>query len=472
MSQKLGLADRQRGISVNRNLNNLIQQNCAPDQQHGFKNPTINLLKARALANHDNQYKTTLVKKERLSTLVSNHPTTTKLNNVNHDENAPIAAHGIDLPQLDPLTGKLLKLKLENADNNVAAAAATTVNLPQISLGEIFKKRASSRIPRLSIRPQPPIECEAKTPVDEQPMDITFIDDDDGLPEGVEDIDNPTSRDAIFQVTEFVKDIYEYLRHLEKVQCIQPNFLKNQKIYTSRIRTRLVNWCIQIHEQLKLLPETLYLAIAIMDRYFQAVDNVQQNQVQLIGAVALFVASKYEEIYPPDISDLVHLCTGNYHRRDIIKMEINILKTLQFDLGRPLPLSFLRRFSRVAHCDLKMHTLAKYLMELSLCEYECAHWKPSLLAASALYVTIVLMGDGQWTKSLIYYTGYDENQLKANASILCKLIKKSSKSPQLYNAVKKYSSSVALWSPLRSPNVDKLATHNMSCKLPTINAAM
>lgn len=461
------MSDRQRGISINRNLTNLVVQNCPADQQQAFRN-NINILKARALANHENQSKTTLVHKGQLSTLLSdNHQAATKPQFVHHDENAPVAAHGLDLPQLDPLTGELLKLKLNNADDNVAA-----IQEPPSAMGEFLKKKGSSRIPRLSIRPQQQTENDARLVLDDdQPMDITMSDD-DGLPEGVEDIDNPTSRDAIFQVTDFIKDIYEYLRYLETVQSVQPNFLKNQKIYTSRIRGRLVNWCIQIHEQLKLLPETLYLSIAIMDRYFQAIGNIQQNQVQLVGVVALFVASKYEEIYPPDISDLIHLCTGSYHRRDIIKMEISILKTLQFDLGRPLPLSFLRRFSKVAHCDIKMHTMAKYLMELSLCEYECAHWKPSLLAATALYVTINLMGDGQWTKSLIYYTAYTEQQLKTSASVLCKLIKKSSKSPQLYNCVKKYSTSVAMWSPLRSPNVDKLVLSSSSCKPANITAGM
>lgn len=293
--------------------------------------------------------------------------------------------------------------------------------------------------------------------------------------EPIEDIDKSTSRDAIFLVCDIAKDIYDYMYELEVAQSIREDFLKDQKILTPKVRSRLINWFIEIHQQLKLIPETLYLAVAVIDRYFDQVTVKKQREVQLVAVGAALIASKYEEIYPPDVGDLLHLTRNEYTRDDIMRQEMSILKQLNFDLGRPIPLVFLRRFSKAAHCDLKMHTIAKFLMELSLSEYECSHWKPSFLAAASLYATIHLVDqDGpkigsylsktasassprdRWNKALVHYTHYTREQLKEPTSTLCKILKRAIDSPQLYAAVKKYSPQIDRWPELKSPRVDKL----------------
>jgi hypothetical protein len=69
-------------------------------------------------------------------------------------------------------------------------------------------------------------------------------------------------------------------------------------------------------------------------------------QLQLVGVTAMFVASKYEEMYVPAIDDFVYMTDNTYTRQEIRQMEISILKTLNFMLCKPLPLHFLRRFSK------------------------------------------------------------------------------------------------------------------------------
>ena len=59
-----------------------------------------------------------------------------------------------------------------------------------------------------------------------------------------------------------------------------------------------------------------------------------------------------------------------------------------FDLGRPLPLHFLRRNSKAGNVDALTHTLAKYAMELTLVDYKMAHIKPSVIAAAALALSL------------------------------------------------------------------------------------
>lgn len=74
--------------------------------------------------------------------------------------------------------------------------------------------------------------------------------------------------------------------------------------------------------------------------------EVSRSKLQLVGVTAMLVASKYEEMYAPEIADFVYITDNAYSKSDIRKMEILILKTLEFNLGRPLPLHFLRRNSK------------------------------------------------------------------------------------------------------------------------------
>lgn len=209
---------------------------------------------------------------------------------------------------------------------------------------------------------------------------------------------------------------------------------------TPRMRSVLVDWIVNVHAQFRLLPETLYLGISVMDRFFQT-DAISKDKIQLVGVTALFVASKFEEIYPPTIDDLVSICDNLYGKRDIIKMEMAIVKRLRFELGRPLPLHFLRRNSKAAHASPKIHTLAKFLMELSLLNHVCSSWSPSLLAATALFVTLKVMSDDPdncWNPTIQYYSNYKESDLLPCASYLCSIILKS-ETWKYQNVRKKYS---------------------------------
>merc|ERR1712025_1445013 len=124
---------------------------------------------------------------------------------------------------------------------------------------------------------------------------------------------------------------------------------------------------------------------AILDRFLQVeVGSITRNKLQLVGVAAMLVASKYEEIYAPEVKDFVYITDRAYTEKDILRMEVRILAALNFDLGRPLPLHFLRRASKAGGVEAATHTLAKYIMELSLGSYNMCSVPPSVLAASAL----------------------------------------------------------------------------------------
>lgn len=81
---------------------------------------------------------------------------------------------------------------------------------------------------------------------------------------------------------------------------------------------------------------------------FQA-QPVSRRKLQLAGVTAMLVASKYEEMYAPEVGDFAYITDNAYTKCQILEMERVVLRTIRFQLGRPLPLHFLRRNSKVSN---------------------------------------------------------------------------------------------------------------------------
>ncbi|XP_064487201.1 G2/mitotic-specific cyclin-B-like [Ornithodoros turicata] len=257
------------------------------------------------------------------------------------------------------------------------------------------------------------------------------------LPAEVTDIDALDSGNVQL-CSQYAKEIYNYLSELELQYPIRPNFLGNKREIKANMRSILVNWLVQVHAKFNLLQETLYLTIAVLDRYLQAAENISRSKLQLIGVTAMFIAAKYEEMYSPDIMDYIYISDNAFTKRDILKMEIVMLEALDFSLGRPLPLHFLRRASKAGNVTVTVHSMAKYLLELTVTDYSMAHIRPSLLAATSLWLSLQMVDDGDWTTDLAYYGRYTKKEMEPVASKMCRLVMSASSSSQnvIYNKYK------------------------------------
>lgn len=192
----------------------------------------------------------------------------------------------------------------------------------------------------------------------------------------VEDID-ADDRENLVLVSEYVNDIYDYLYELEEQQPIQTDHLANQLEVSHKMRAVLIDWINEVHLQFHLAAETFHLAVAIIDRYLQVVKNTRRKYLQLVGVTALFIATKYEELFPPAIGDFVFITDDSYTGREIRQMELQILKAIDNNLSRPLPIHFLRRYSKAASAEDEHHAMSKYFLELAAMDYELASYKPS-----------------------------------------------------------------------------------------------
>ncbi|KAL0965444.1 hypothetical protein UPYG_G00281350 [Umbra pygmaea] len=269
-----------------------------------------------------------------------------------------------------------------------------------------------------------------------------------------DDYDNP------MLCSEYVKDIYKYLLTLEVDQAVKPKYLEGQEI-TGNMRAILVDWLVQVQMKFRLLQETMYMTVGIIDRFLQ--DNpVPKKQLQLVGVTAMFIASKYEEMYPPEIADFAFVTDRAYTTAQIRDMEMKILRVLDFNFGRPLPLQFLRRASKIGEVTAEHHTLAKYFVELTMVDYEMVHYPPSQVASAAFALTLKVFNCGEWNATLQHYMNYTEDSLVPVMQHIAKNVVKVTEGQTKHMAVKnKYSSQkqmrIATISQLKSSLIKDLA---------------
>lgn len=231
----------------------------------------------------------------------------------------------------------------------------------------------------------------------------------------------PRLASHIFDIVEYQEEIFDYLKKAEMRSRAKPYYMRRQPDISYSMRAVLVDWLVEVGEEYKLQTETLYLAVSFIDRFLSQM-SVVRAKLQLLGTAAMFVASKYEEIYPPDVAEFVFITDDTYNTNQVLKMEHVILKVLAFDLSIPTPLAFLNHLAVV--CDLpdKTKHLAMYLCELSLLEADpYLQFRQSLVACAAIACARHCLlddgeeggGDGEtvWPRQLTAASGYTLKQL-------------------------------------------------------------
>ncbi|KUI61204.1 G2/mitotic-specific cyclin-4 [Cytospora mali] len=254
----------------------------------------------------------------------------------------------------------------------------------------------------------------------------------------------------VSMVAEYGEEIFEYMRELELKMIPNPHYMSEVQVEIQwSMRSILMDWLVQVHNRFTLLPETLFLTVNYIDRFLSS-KMVSLGKLQLVGATAIFVAAKYEEINCPSVQEIVFMVDGGYTVEEILKAERFMLSMLQFELGWPGPMSFLRRISKADDYDLETRTLAKYFLEVTIMDERFVGCPPSYLAAGAHCLARLMLKKGDWVsddpiyghcidaqklKTLwslghIHYSGYTWAQIKP----LVAMILECCRSPQKHHA--------------------------------------
>ncbi|GBE87395.1 hypothetical protein SCP_1100710 [Sparassis crispa] len=296
--------------------------------------------------------------------------------------------------------------------------------------GRVFKKRRTS-----SDAPE-----EAALHALEVEEAVRFVSEPEADPNGKEwkDLDAEDEDDPLM-VSEYVAEIFEYLKQVEQTTMPNPNYMENQKDLAWKMRGILTDWLIQVHARFKLLPETLFLCVNIIDRFLSA-RVVSLAKLQLVGITCMFVAAKVEEIVAPSATNFLYCADSSYSEHEILQAERYVLKTIEWNLSYPNPIHFLRRISKADDYNVQVRTIAKYFLEIQCLEWRLIAAPPSLLAAAAIWLARIVLNYVDWTPNLAHYSTYPESALVPTANLMLNYVLKPVRHQSFYKkyAAKKF----------------------------------
>ncbi|BCR82861.1 B-type cyclin nimE [Aspergillus chevalieri] len=267
--------------------------------------------------------------------------------------------------------------------------------------------RKKVEVEKKAAEKQPPVE---KVSTVKEELEVPVADNaKQAFEDAVVDLDTEDLDDPLM-VAEYVVEIFDYLRDLEIETQPNPEYIEHQPDLEWKMRGILVDWLIEVHTRFRLLPETLFLAVNIIDRFLSA-EVVALDRLQLVGVTAMFIASKYEEILSPHVANFSHVADETFSDKEILDAERHILATLEYNMSYPNPMNFLRRISKADNYDIQTRTLAKYLIEISLLDHRFLVYQQSHVAAAAMYLARVILDQGPWDATLAHYAGYTEDEI-------------------------------------------------------------
>ena len=191
------------------------------------------------------------------------------------------------------------------------------------------------------------------------------------------------------------------------------------------MRPYLLDFIVEAHAAFQLLPETLFLAVNLLDRYCSK-RVVYKRHYQLVGCAALLIAAKYgdKKDRVPTIRELRSMCCSLYDEEMFTQMEWHVLQTLNWMIGHPTVDSFLQiALSEIAY-DPELEHMAWYLCEIALFHKDFVSTKPSVMARSSLALARCILSRPQaayasWTGCYDPMTVFNlSNQLHQPSHVL------------------------------------------------------
>jgi cyclin B len=190
---------------------------------------------------------------------------------------------------------------------------------------------------------------------------------------------------------EYINEIYSNLLLDEKNLKPLYGYIQNQHDINEQMRAILIDWLIEVHYKFHLKDETLYQTVFIIDSYLSAFP-ILRAKLQLLGIAALLISCKAQEIYYPQLFELIDITDGAYIKDELVEMENHILKILSFNIVSPTAIEFYNIVSRAFNFDQKQYFLGKYFMESSLIDYQMIKYSASVIGVSCAYVVMKFCG--------------------------------------------------------------------------------
>lgn len=184
---------------------------------------------------------------------------------------------------------------------------------------------------------------------------------------------------------EYQEDVLDHMEHMETETMPDIHSIEIQTEIQWFMRPYLLDFLLEAHHAFQLLPETLHLAVNLLDRYCSR-RVVYKRHYQLVGCAALLIAAKYGDRKErvPTIRELKSMCCSLYDDDMFTQMEWHVLQTLNWVIGHPTVTSFLQLALTEVAFDPELEHMSWYISELALYHKEFIPSRPSVMARSSL----------------------------------------------------------------------------------------
>ena len=264
---------------------------------------------------------------------------------------------------------------------------------------------------------------------------IIIMNDGEDYKDIINEVKNPQ------EVDDYFDDIFNYFKQEESKFLPKANYMKYQSDINEKMREILFDWLIEVHKKYKLSDNTLYITGNLIDRFTERKPELKRTKYQLLGVSALFIAGKYNDIYPPESKDYSYITDDAYTKKEVVEMEMEILKQLNYTITFPTQYNFLEIYKKLLNMDDKTFHLSFYLIDICFINYKMIKYKPSFLAAAACLLSFRLLKIYDNWEEFENITGYNVNELYDCVIKMAELIEKQ-KNTKLKGVYKKFSSEI------------------------------
>ena len=196
--------------------------------------------------------------------------------------------------------------------------------------------------------------------------------------------------DSPFVPMEYINDIWDSFIEKEKLNFYSyDEIITNQTDIKESMRCILIDWLISLQNKFFSNIKTLFLTVNLIDRYLSK-KPILRTRFQLLGVTALFIASKYEEMYMKNINDYVEITARAFNKNQILEMESELIDLIDFNLDLPLSIDFLGLLGSMYKFNKAEFRLSYFLLEAYLFTLNSCKYKQSQISLAVCYIILGL----------------------------------------------------------------------------------
>jgi cyclin B len=242
---------------------------------------------------------------------------------------------------------------------------------------------------------------------------------------------------------DYINESYNNLLQEEYTMKIKPiyGYMASQSDINIKMRAILVDWLIEMHEKFNFKSQTLYQTIWLIDTYL-SLKYIRRSDFQLLGLGCMYISCKFNEIFYPILKDCIEISDGAYTKEDLLNIEKDILKTINYNVLPPSKEDFYNIIAKAFEFGEKQYYLGKFFMENSLIDYNMIKYPSSVIAVACSYIVMKFFKIENYKKlysTRIIYDKCPQKIIKDSARELCFLVKNLNNSE--FKAIKKKYSS-------------------------------